>query len=151
MDKEMNAFCEDLLESAKQMKEKKAARKTVVVVSDITRARNKVNMSQPAFAKVDGRFCPAHYRHGNRENAIRPVQPKRFSVSPKHIRKYCGNWQGTDQRGMQWKSGMRLSGSFDIKTAYMTVFWVRQREGINLGHRRSRTSPLPQIQFIIKC
>ncbi|ARQ46655.1 helix-turn-helix domain-containing protein [Oxalobacter formigenes] len=54
MDKEMNAFCEDLLESAKQMKEKKAARKTVVVVSDITRARNKVNMSQPAFAKLMG-------------------------------------------------------------------------------------------------
>ncbi len=50
----MNAFCEDLLESAKQMKEKKAARKTVVVVSDITRARNKVNMSQPAFAKLMG-------------------------------------------------------------------------------------------------
>ena len=54
MDKEMNAFCEDLLESAKQMKEKKAARKTVVVVSDITRARNKVNMSQPAFAELMG-------------------------------------------------------------------------------------------------
>ena len=50
----MNAFCEDLLESAKQMKEKKAARKTVVVVSDITRARNKVNMSQPAFAELMG-------------------------------------------------------------------------------------------------
>ena len=54
MDKEMNAFCEDLLESAKQMKEKKAARKTVVVVSDITLARNKVNMSQPAFAELMG-------------------------------------------------------------------------------------------------
>ena len=54
MEKEMNAFCEDLLESAKQMKEKKAARKTVVVVSDITRARNKVNMSQPAFAELMG-------------------------------------------------------------------------------------------------
>ena len=54
MDKEMNAFCEDLLESAKQMKEKKAARKTVVVVSDITRARNQVNMSQPAFAELMG-------------------------------------------------------------------------------------------------
>ena len=50
----MNAFCEDLLESAKQMKEKKAARKTVVVVSDITRARNKVNMPQPAFAELMG-------------------------------------------------------------------------------------------------
>ena len=36
------------------MKEKKAARKTVVVVSDITRARNKVNMSQPAFAELMG-------------------------------------------------------------------------------------------------
>lgn len=150
MDKEMNAFCEDLLESAKQMKEKKAARKTVVVVSDITRARNKVNMSQPAFAKLMG-VSVRTLQAWEQENAIRPVQPKRFSVSPKHIRKYCGNWQGTDQRGMQWKSGMRLSGSFDIKTAYMTVFWVRQREGINLGHRRSRTSPLPQIQFIIKC
>lgn len=54
MDKEMNEFCTDLLESAKQMKEKKAARKTVVVVSDITRARNKVNMSQPAFAELMG-------------------------------------------------------------------------------------------------
>ena len=54
MDKEMNAFCGDLLESAKQMKEKKAARKTVVVVSDIIRARNKVNMSQPAFAELMG-------------------------------------------------------------------------------------------------
>ena len=54
MDKEMNVFCEDLLESAKQMKEKKAARKTAVVVSDITRARNKVNMSQLAFAELMG-------------------------------------------------------------------------------------------------
>ena len=54
MDKEMNEFCEDLLESAKQMKEKKAARKTVVVVSDITRARNKAHMSQPAFAELMG-------------------------------------------------------------------------------------------------
>lgn len=54
MDKEVNEFCKDLLESAKQMKEKKAARKTVVVVSDITRARNKVNMSQPAFAELMG-------------------------------------------------------------------------------------------------
>ena len=54
MDKEMNEFCTDLLESAKQMKEKKAARKTVVVVSDITRARNKVNMSQPSFAELMG-------------------------------------------------------------------------------------------------
>lgn len=54
MDKEMNEFCDDLLKSAKQMKEKKVARKTVVVVSDITRARNKVNMSQPAFAELMG-------------------------------------------------------------------------------------------------
>ena len=105
MDKEMNAFCEDLLESAKQMKEKKAARKTVVVVSDITRARNKVNMSQPAFAELMGvsvRTLQAW------ENATRPVRPKRFFVSRKHIRKYCGNWQGTERRGMQRKSGMRL-------------------------------------------
>ena len=54
MDKEIKEFCDDLLKSAKQMKEGKAARKTVVVVSDVTRARNKVKMSQPAFAELMG-------------------------------------------------------------------------------------------------
>ena len=54
MDKEMKEFCDDLLESAKQMKEGKAARKTVVFVSDVTHARNKVKMSQPAFAELMG-------------------------------------------------------------------------------------------------
>lgn len=54
MDKEMKEFCDDLLESAQQMKQGKAAGKTVVMVSEITQARNKVNMTQPAFAQLMG-------------------------------------------------------------------------------------------------
>lgn len=54
MNKEMKEFCDDLLESAQQMKRGNAARKTAVVVSDITQARHNVKMSQPAFAKLMG-------------------------------------------------------------------------------------------------
>ena len=50
----MKEFCDDLLESAQQMKRGNAARKTAVVVSDITQARHNVKMSQPAFAKLMG-------------------------------------------------------------------------------------------------
>ncbi len=54
MDNEMEEFCSDLLESVKQMKAGMAARTTKVTVSDITRARNKVSMSQSEFATLMG-------------------------------------------------------------------------------------------------
>ena len=54
MDKEMEKFCNDLLLSVKQMKAAKTARKTKVQVSEVTRARNSVQMSQPAFADLIG-------------------------------------------------------------------------------------------------
>lgn len=97
MDKEMNAFCEDLLESAKQMKEKKAARKTVVVVSDITRARNKVNMSQPAFAKLMGvsvRTLQAWEQGKRNPSGAAKTLLRVAETHPEILR----NWQGTDQR-----------------------------------------------------
>ncbi len=54
MDKEMDKFCNDLLLSVKQMKAGKAARQTKVQVSEVTRARNNVQMSQLAFADLIG-------------------------------------------------------------------------------------------------
>ncbi len=54
MDKEMENFCNDLLLSVKQMKAGKAARKTKVQISDVTRARLNVKLSQPAFADLMG-------------------------------------------------------------------------------------------------
>ena len=54
MDKEMEKFCDDLLLSVKQMKAGKVARNTKVQVSEVTRARNSVQMSQPAFANLIG-------------------------------------------------------------------------------------------------
>lgn len=54
MDKEMEDFCNDLLLSVKQMKAGKAARKTKVQISDVTRARLNVKLSQPAFADLMG-------------------------------------------------------------------------------------------------
>lgn len=54
MDKEMEDFCNDLLLSVKQMKAGKAARKTKVQLSDVTRARLNVKLSQPAFADLMG-------------------------------------------------------------------------------------------------
>lgn len=54
MDNEMKAFCSDLLESVKQMKAGTAARTTEVAVSDITKARHNINMSQSDFATLMG-------------------------------------------------------------------------------------------------
>ncbi|WAW10384.1 type II toxin-antitoxin system MqsA family antitoxin [Oxalobacter vibrioformis] len=54
MDEEMKQFSEDLLESVRQMKQGKAARKTAVSVSDIAAVRNKSKLSQAEFAKLMG-------------------------------------------------------------------------------------------------
>ncbi|MCZ4053228.1 helix-turn-helix domain-containing protein [Oxalobacter sp. OxGP1] len=54
MDKEMQAFCDTLLESVKQMKAGKAARTTTVSVPDVIRARNNIKMSQSDFATLIG-------------------------------------------------------------------------------------------------
>ncbi len=54
MDNEMKEFCSDLLESVKQMKAGMVARTNKVAVSDITRARNNINMSQSDFATLMG-------------------------------------------------------------------------------------------------
>lgn len=54
MDKEMEQFQQDLLESVRQMKAGKAARITTVEVSAATEARNRVGLSQVEFAKLMG-------------------------------------------------------------------------------------------------
>ncbi len=54
MDKDMEQFQNDLLESVRQMKSGKAARVCTVEVSAATEARNRVNMSQSEFAKLLG-------------------------------------------------------------------------------------------------
>lgn len=54
MDKDMEQFQNDLLESVRQMKSGKAARVSTVEVSAATEARNRVNMSQSEFAKLLG-------------------------------------------------------------------------------------------------
>jgi putative transcriptional regulator len=54
MDKEMEKFQNNLLESVRQMKVGKAARVTTVEVSAATEARNRVGLSQSEFAKLLG-------------------------------------------------------------------------------------------------
>lgn len=54
MDKEMEQFQNDLLESVRQMKKGKAARVTQVTLSPTSEVRAKVGMSQSAFAKLLG-------------------------------------------------------------------------------------------------
>lgn len=54
MDKEMEKFQQDLLESARQMKAGKAARKTQVALSPIAEARNRLGMSQSELAALMG-------------------------------------------------------------------------------------------------
>lgn len=54
MDKELEQFQNDLLESARQMKADKAKRVTDVVVSPIVAARNATGLSQPQFAALLG-------------------------------------------------------------------------------------------------
>lgn len=54
MDKEMERFQNDLLESVHQMKAGKAVRETRVAVSPIVSARNASGMSQSRFAELLG-------------------------------------------------------------------------------------------------
>lgn len=54
MDKELGQFQADLLQSVKEMKAGKAARVTNVQVSSAIEARNKVGVSQAAFASLLG-------------------------------------------------------------------------------------------------
>lgn len=54
MDKEMEQFQNDLLESVRQMKSGKAARITSVKVSPAVEARNRVGLSQSEFARLLG-------------------------------------------------------------------------------------------------
>lgn len=54
MDSEMEQFQRDLLQSARQMKTGKAARKTQVVLSPIAEARNRLGMSQSELASLMG-------------------------------------------------------------------------------------------------
>lgn len=54
MDKEMQQFQNDLLESARQMRAGKAARVTAVEVTEAVQARNKVGLSQAEFARLLG-------------------------------------------------------------------------------------------------
>ncbi|OYY61250.1 MAG: transcriptional regulator [Hydrogenophilales bacterium 28-61-11] len=54
MDKEMEKFQQDLLESVQQMKAGKAARTTQVALSPIAEARNRLGMSQSELAALMG-------------------------------------------------------------------------------------------------
>jgi putative transcriptional regulator len=54
MDKEMEQFQNDLLESVRQMKAGKAARKTRVALSPIAQARSRLGMSQSELATLMG-------------------------------------------------------------------------------------------------
>ena len=54
MDKEMEKFQKDLLESVQQMKAGKAARTTQVTLSPIAEARSRLGMSQSEFAALMG-------------------------------------------------------------------------------------------------
>ncbi|GHT93608.1 transcriptional regulator [Betaproteobacteria bacterium] len=54
MDKEMQQFTEDLLESVRQMNAGKAARTTEVHVSSAVEARLSVGLSQKDFARMLG-------------------------------------------------------------------------------------------------
>jgi putative transcriptional regulator len=54
MDKEMEKFQKDLLESVRQMKAGKAARSTKVALSPIAEARSRLGMSQSELAALMG-------------------------------------------------------------------------------------------------
>jgi len=54
MDKEMERFQKDLLESVRQMKAGKAARTTKVTLSPTAEARNRLGMSQSELAALMG-------------------------------------------------------------------------------------------------
>jgi putative transcriptional regulator len=54
MDKEMEKFQNDLLESVRQMKAGKAARATKVILSPIAEARSRLGMSQSELAVLMG-------------------------------------------------------------------------------------------------
>ncbi|HRE19375.1 MAG TPA: helix-turn-helix domain-containing protein [Rhodocyclaceae bacterium] len=54
MDKELQQFQNDLLESARQMRAGKATRVTTVEVTEAVQARNKVGLSQAEFARLLG-------------------------------------------------------------------------------------------------
>lgn len=54
MDKEMEQFQADLLQSVREMKAGKAARVTQVAVSPVVEARAKVGLTQAAFAALLG-------------------------------------------------------------------------------------------------
>lgn len=54
MDKEMQVFQEDLLQSIQQMKSDKAARTTQAELTPAAAARAKVGLTQQAFAKMLG-------------------------------------------------------------------------------------------------
>ena len=54
MDKEMDAFQNDLLESVRQMKADRAARITPVALSSITAVRDACGLSQAQFASLLG-------------------------------------------------------------------------------------------------
>lgn len=54
MDNEMEQFQKDLLDSVRQMKNGKAARTTEVTLSAAAEARDKVGVSQNAFAQLLG-------------------------------------------------------------------------------------------------
>ena len=74
-DAEVNDFCNDLITSVRQMKEKKVCRTTVVI--PIIETRNKTGLTQEKFAKMLGvpsRPCPL----GNKVLELRPVLQERF-------------------------------------------------------------------------
>jgi putative transcriptional regulator len=54
MDKEMEQFQKDLLDSVRQMKAGKGARKTQVALSPIAEARSRLGMSQAELANLMG-------------------------------------------------------------------------------------------------
>lgn len=54
MDKEMARFCEDLLQSVREMKTGKAARVHRVALSEVAEARLKTGLSQSQFAALLG-------------------------------------------------------------------------------------------------
>ena len=54
MDKEMEQFQKDLLNSVRQMKAGKGARKTQVALSPISEARSRLGMSQAELASLMG-------------------------------------------------------------------------------------------------
>ena len=86
MDNEMKQFQSDLLKSVRQMKAGKG-RTTTLKVSTATEARNRVGLSQAAFAALFG-VSVAHCKTGSKAGASRPVRQRPCSESPQKIRKW---------------------------------------------------------------